>query len=133
MTVNVFIPTLNAGKRWSEVIENLRSQSYPVSEVVIVDSGSKDETLSEKFTQGFKIIAIDKKDFDHGGTRQMAVGQFPDADIYLFITQDAILANTRAVEIMVEAFKRNPRLGMVFGRQLPHKGAKELESHARLF
>lgn len=133
MTVNVYIPTLNAGGRWAEVVNMLRAQTYPVAKVIIIDSGSTDDTLAKDYVDGFQVINIDKKDFDHGGTRHMAVQQFPDADIYLFITQDAILADARVIENMINAFQDNPKLGMAYGRQLPHKGAKELESHARLF
>lgn len=133
MKVIVYIPTLNAGDRWPEVVEMLRRQTYPVSQKVLIDSGSEDGTLAEEHTKDFAIIKIDKKDFDHGGTRHLAVEQFPEADIYVFITQDAILAHEKAIEHLVNAFEHNPRLGMAYGRQLPHKGAKELESHLRLF
>lgn len=133
MKVTLFIPTLNAGEKWPLVLQQLKDQSYPVSKKVIIDSGSTDDTMKGNNTTGFEVIHIDKKDFDHGGTRQMAVERFPDADIFVFLTQDAILANGMAIENMVKAFENNPTLGMVYGRQLPHKGAKELESHARLF
>ncbi|HLT07352.1 MAG TPA: glycosyltransferase [Cyclobacteriaceae bacterium] len=133
MKVNVYIPTLNAGDKWEEAVSMLRSQSYPIQKTIIIDSGSKDDTLSDEYVGGFDIIHIDKKDFDHGGTRHMAIEQFPDADIYLFLTQDAILADTRAISTIIKAFDDNEKLGMVYGRQLPHKGAKELESHLRIF
>lgn len=133
MKVTVYIPTLNAGDKWPEVVESLRNQTYPVAQAVIIDSGSTDGTLDILDTGIFEIIHMDKKDFDHGGTRHMAVEEFPDADMYVFLTQDAILANDRAIENMVRAFQDNPKLGMVYGRQLPHRGARELESHARLF
>lgn len=133
MKVNVYIPTLNAGDKWAEAVNRLRMQTYPINKTIIIDSGSTDGTLSRELLQDFEILHIDKKDFDHGGTRHMAVGKFPDADIYLFLTQDAILANEQAVETLVRAFELNPKLGMAYGRQLPHKGAKELESHLRIF
>lgn len=133
MKVIVYIPTLNAGDKWREALRQLRLQTYPISQTVIIDSGSTDGTLSPELIEGFKLISIDKKDFDHGGTRHMAIEKFPEADIYVFLTQDAILADKQAIENMVRAFELDPRLGMVYGRQLPHKGAKELESHARIF
>lgn len=133
MKVTVYIPTLNAGNKWPTVLEKLQNQSFPVQLSVIIDSGSTDRTLELINSDRFKIIHIDKKDFDHGGTRQMAVEKFPDADIYVFLTQDAILANEQAIENMVRAFEENSKVGMVYGRQLPHQGAKDLESHARLF
>lgn len=130
--VNVYIPTLNAGKIWEEVVKKLTEQTYPISRVVIIDSGSTDGTL-EKIKGDFELISVDKKDFDHGGTRKMAINRYPDADICLFLTQDAIPANELAIENMVTAFDDHPKLGMVYGRQLPHKDAKTLESHARIF
>lgn len=133
MKVNVYIPTLNAGEKWDEAVKMLRLQTYPVAQTIIIDSGSTDGTISEELLQGFEILTIDKKDFDHGGTRHMAIERFPEADIYLFLTQDAILSDEKAIETMVNAFESDPTMGMVYGRQLPHKGAKELESHARLF
>jgi rhamnosyltransferase len=133
MKAFLYIPTLNAGEKWPEVVKSIRAQTYPISQKVIIDSGSTDHTLSDYFTAGFDIIRIDKSKFDHGGTRHMAVEKYPDGDIYIFLTQDAILADNQAIEHMVREFEGNPKLGMVYGRQLPHKGAKERESHARLF
>ncbi len=84
MKVIVYIPTLNAGEKWPLVIEKLQNQTYPVTQRVIIDSGSNDGTLERIDSEGFKIIKIDKRDFDHGGTRQMAVEKFSEADIYVF-------------------------------------------------
>ncbi len=133
MEVNLFIPTLNAGSIWPKVLDSILSQSYPIKHVVIIDSGSSDGTLEAASGEGFDFIHIDKASFDHGGTRQLGVEQFPDADIFVFLTQDAILADSHAIGIMVDAFQKNPSIGMAYGRQLPHLNAKVLESHARLF
>jgi rhamnosyltransferase len=108
-------------------------QNYPISRLVIIDSGSTDGTLDLINEETCDLIQIDKKDFDHGGTRQMAAETFPDADIFVFLTQDAILAEPDAISSMVHSFTENQELGLVYGRQLPHKNAKVLETHARLF
>ncbi|SFB49267.1 glycosyltransferase family 2 protein [Algoriphagus aquimarinus] len=133
MQVNLFIPTLNAGKIWKEVLDGVAMQNYPISRLIVIDSGSTDGTLDLLNEETCDLIQIDKKDFDHGGTRQMAVETFPDADIFIFLTQDAILAEPDAIAVMVKALEENPGLGMAYGRQLPHKNAKLLETHARLF
>lgn len=132
-TVHLFIPTLNPGMLWSTVIDSIKNQTYPIHKIIVIDSGSTDGTLEQTRNEDFQLISIDKADFDHGGTRQLAVSRFPDADIYIFMTQDAILASPDAIGSMVEIFEENPSLGMAYGRQLPHQGAKILESHARLF
>lgn len=133
MKVNLFIPTLNAGTIWKEVLTGIAMQNYPISRLIVIDSGSTDGTLDLINEETCDLIQIDKKDFDHGGTRQMAAERYPDADIFVFLTQDAILADPDAIKVMVEALEGNPELGMVYGRQLPHKNAKVLETHARLF
>lgn len=75
---------------------------------------------------------IDAKTFNHGGTRQMGADMFPDKDIYIFLTQDAILADEYAINNIVEVFN-NDNVGCAYGRQLPHKGATIFATHARLF
>ncbi|TXD78716.1 glycosyltransferase family 2 protein [Algoriphagus ratkowskyi] len=133
MKVNLFIPTLNAGEIWKEVLDGIAVQSYPISRVVIIDSGSTDGTLDLIKEYSYDLIQIDKKDFDHGGTRQMAAEKFSEADVFIFLTQDAILEEPDTIAKMVQALKENPELGMAYGRQLPHKNAKVLETHARIF
>ncbi|QNL52084.1 glycosyltransferase family 2 protein [Olivibacter sp. SDN3] len=133
MRTIVYIPTLNAGAVWTAVLAALNRQSLKPTKKVLVDSGSTDGTLSSKELTGFEVLTIDKKDFDHGGTRQLVINKFPDADIYIFLTQDAILADQYALEKLVQAFINDSTIGVAYGRQLPHKGAKTLEAHARLF
>ncbi|GAB3660171.1 O antigen biosynthesis rhamnosyltransferase RfbN [Echinicola sediminis] len=133
MKINLFIPTLNAGAKWHKALKQIAVQSVSFNHKVIIDSGSTDGTLEDPLLQDFTVLKIDKRNFDHGGTRQWAVQQFPDADIFVFLTQDAILANPDSVEKLVKTFENMPKLGLAYGRQLPHLGAKTLESHARLF
>ncbi|MBN7809339.1 glycosyltransferase family 2 protein [Algoriphagus sp. H41] len=133
MKVNLYIPTLNAGPRMEEVVNGLKAQSYPIHRLVVVDSGSTDGTLAYFRDLPHDLIRLDKKDFDHGGTRHRAIEAFPDADIFVFLTQDAIPDNADGLEKMVAAFQANPKLGMCYGRQLPHHGAKVLEAHSRIF
>ncbi|MGF1637628.1 MAG: glycosyltransferase family 2 protein [Cyclobacteriaceae bacterium] len=133
MKVNLFIPTYNAGTKWIQVVDSIRSQTITFNRKVIIDSGSDDGTLADHLIADFELIQIDKRSFDHGGTRQMAVETYPDADVFVFMTQDAILAQENAIERLVDEMKNNPKLGMVYGRQLPHINAKTLETHARLF
>ncbi|MEH6307405.1 glycosyltransferase [Olivibacter sp. CPCC 100613] len=133
MKTILYIPTLNAGRLWSSVIQGINKQLIQPDRIVIIDSGSTDDTLLHPSMKDFEIIHIDKKDFDHGGTRQMAVNRFPDADLYLFLTQDAILANEHSLGNLIKVFDENPQVGVAYGRQLPHIGSKGLETHARLF
>lgn len=57
---------------------------------------------------------------------------FPDADIVIFLTQDAVLADSLAVKNIIKAFD-DSQVGVAYGRQLPRPAAGIIESHARLF
>ncbi|WP_228527743.1 glycosyltransferase [Pararhodonellum marinum] len=133
MKINLFIPTLNAGALWPAVLKGINSQTVAFHKKIIIDSGSTDNTLHLPSIKEFEILSIDKNDFDHGGTRQLAVERYPQADVYLFLTQDAILAHPDAIANLIKPLDADPSLGVVYGRQLPHIGAKVLEAHARHF
>ncbi len=62
----------------------------------------------------------------------MGVEKFPDKDVYIFLTQDVVLADEFAIENLVKIF-RNENIGCAYGRQLPHKNAGVFGSFARLF
>lgn len=131
-SVNLYIPTLNAGHRWKAVLQALDQQPYPINNRVIVDSGSADNTVSDARAAGYEVLHVAASDFDHGATRQFAVEQYPEADIYVFLTQDATPAHANTLTRIIRAFD-NPHVGVAYGRQLPRPNATISEAHARLF
>ena len=131
-TVNIYIPTFNAGSRWKAVLQALNRQTYPINCNILVDSGSSDNTVAAARDAGFQVLRVDSADFDHGGTRQFAVEQYPEADIYVFFTQDAVPADADTLTHIVQVFD-DPEVGIAYGRQLPNPDATVLEAHARLY
>lgn len=130
--IALLIPTLNAGDRWLNTLNSVNDQSFNTFEKIIIDSGSSDGTVSLAEQFGFKIININKSDFNHGKTRQQLVDLSGNVDICIFLTQDAILASPDSISNIIKVFN-DAEIGMAYGRQLPHKNAKILESHARLY
>lgn len=57
----------------------------------------------------------------------------PEADIVVFLTQDAVLATPHAIERLVDAFSADAKVGAAYGRQLPHVDAGPIGVHARRF
>ena len=131
-SIAVLIPTLNAGKAWLKFLENIQAQSVEIRKRIILDSGSSDETVALAKKYGFDILTIDKKDFDHGYARQILADAATDCEILIYLTQDSLLKDSNSIQNLVLSFD-NPSIGLAYGRQLPHKGAKTLETHARLF
>jgi rhamnosyltransferase len=132
LKVSILIPTLNAGKEWLKVLESINEQNYEFEKKIIVDSGSTNNTVGLAKEFGFEVIEIDKKEFNHGATRQLLVNRSLNSDLCVFLTQDAILASSESISDIVKVFY-DPEVGMAYGRQLPHINAKPLEIHARVF
>jgi rhamnosyltransferase len=128
----VVIPTLNGGHRLDGLLRSLSIQTYQPDQKVIVDSGSRDQTVAAAKSYGFDIVTIDHKDFNHGATRQMLVEMVAESDLVIFFTQDAILANHNSLEKLVACLD-DPKIGAAYGRQLPNHDANRLEAYARLF
>ena len=72
--VGVVIPTCNAGKHWTDLSNGLRLQGIPANQVLIADSSSDDGTRELAKAEGYQVFRIDRCDFNHGGTRQLALG-----------------------------------------------------------
>ena len=129
--VTAIVPTYNAGSNFSKFMEVLCNQVSQLN-ILVVDSSSDDETLSIAHQYGVKIIGICRKTFSHGGTRQMAVDSLKEVDIVVFLTQDAILANSDSFNKILGHFTDN-EVAAVCGRQLPRVQASVIESHARIY
>lgn len=132
LRIFILIPTLNAGKRWIELLNSIGIQSIEISKKIIVDSGSTDKTVALAKQNGFDVININKSDFDHGRTRQLLANNAVEADVLIYMTQDCILADKNSIEFLVNALK-DEEVAISYGRQLPHFSAKLLEAHSRLF
>lgn len=130
--IQVIIPIYKPDHKLIELLKKIKEQSIEDIPVLIIDSGSNDEYKSEIKNMNCLVKKIDVKTFNHGGTRQMGANMFPDKDIYIFLTQDAILANEKSIENIVKVFN-NSNIGCAYGRQLPHKNASLFSIYARLF
>lgn len=130
--VAVIVPTYNSERDWPAFSAGLRMQKLDPSQVLIVDSSSKDRTVELAAAEGFRTLVIPQSEFNHGGTRQLGLRYFPEARIAVYLTQDAVLRDENAIDRLVQVFS-NPEVGAAYGRQLPRKGAGPLEAHARLF
>lgn len=129
--VTLIIPTRNGEEDLARLLESVAEQTRRC-DVFVVDSSSSDRTADVASANGAIVSVIPVSEFNHGGTRQKMVVANPDYDVYVFMTQDAYLADCYAVERLIAPFS-DEDVGVVCGRQLPHDGANPLAEHARLF
>jgi rhamnosyltransferase len=130
--IGLLVPTLNAGDLWETWLKAFGQQTLKPDYLLVIDSSSSDNTAALSRDHGFAVQIIPKSEFNHGGTRQFGVNQLADAEIIVFLTQDALLANTDAIERLVAVFE-DENVGAAYGRQLPHVNAGAIAAHARLF
>jgi rhamnosyltransferase len=130
--VAVVVPTYNARKHWLGLRDGLKAQGLPAGQVLILDSSSEDGTRELASAEGYQVFRIDRLDFNHGGTRKLALDLVPWAQIVVYLTHDAFLATPDALDRLLSAFE-DPEVAAAYGRQLPRAGAGSIEAHARLF
>jgi len=130
--VGLIVPTLNAGMLWDAWLKAFELQTRKPDYLLVIDSSSSDDTAAMARAQGFDVHVISKSEFNHGGTRQFGVNTLAAADIIVFLTQDALLANPDAIAKLVATFE-DEKVGAVYGRQLPHRNAGPIGAHARHF
>ncbi|MBQ7705046.1 MAG: glycosyltransferase family 2 protein [Selenomonadaceae bacterium] len=122
MNCGLVIPTLNAGSNFEKLLQQINSQTLPTKKL-IVDSESTDGTpeLAQKF--GFEVLKVQRKNFNHGATRQSALEKILPLDVIIFLTQDIFLKNETTLENLVKIFETDSEVGLSYGRQLPHSNA----------
>lgn len=133
MKIDVIIPTYKPGKEFQELIHRLQRQSYPIHKIIIINTETgvfPDELEMEPYQ--LEIMHIRQEEFDHGGTRNMGAS-ISEADIVLYMTQDAVPADEQLVEIFANVFEKNSDVGIAYGRQLPREDCNVIERYTRRF
>lgn len=132
MKVALIIPARNAGAHLDRLLPALTAQTLQPDTVLVVDSSSTDDTVSRFRQFGARVEVIAAQQFNHGGTRRWASEQV-DADALILLTQDAIPASPQTFANLIQELEEDPRIGLAYGRQLPHPGAGILEAQSRHF
>jgi rhamnosyltransferase len=121
----VVIPTRDGGPRLREVLEALRGQdTRRVVEVVAVDSGSRDDTVSTLRAGGARVLSVPAPSFDHGLTRNEGIAAARGALVVL-LTQDAVPAGAGWLEALLAPLQ-DPAVAGVYARQVPRPEATAL-------
>ena len=131
-SLGVIVPTFNAAANWQALQSSIDAQGLSPEQVLVIDSSSTDDTPALAAEAGYQFFRIPKHEFNHGGTRQLALWHMPRANVLLYLTQDAVPASRHSFARLFAAFS-DPEVGAAYGRQLPREGADPIERHARLF
>lgn len=122
--VSVLIPTKNGGVLFDEVLGAIRRQKDVDVDLVVVDSGSRDETLDIAKAHDARIVRIAPETFNHGATRDLALRE-ARADVAVLMTQDATAGDESMLARMAAAFD-DPAVGGAYVRQVARPDADVL-------
>lgn len=152
-TVDLLIPTYKPNKDLFRLLGRIRKQDYPVRKIYIVNTDEQywDPAIEEEYPEVI-VTQIPEDAFDHGGTRH-AMAKRSEADLLLFMTQDALPADTHMVGNLAAQFQetrsgeknvhaggknappadRGVRVAAAYARQVPKRGAGVLDQMSRSF
>lgn len=113
--VSVVIPCYNQAHYLGEAIESARRQTHPDVEIIVVDDGSKDNTLEvARSYQGVRAVA--QANQGQGAARNRGLEHATGAYVVFLDSDDRLLP--QAFEIALELFDAHPDCAFVTGRCL---------------
>ena len=124
--VSIVLPTLNGMATLPAVMAALDAQDFAGGvERVAVDSGSTDGTAAWLRDRVDRLIEIPAMQFNHGLTRNLAIGAARGSLVVLLV-QDAVPASRTWLSALVAPFAVRPELAGVSARQRPRPDAGAL-------
>jgi len=129
--ISIVIPTYNGGKVFAQCLEKITQQNFSGQiQLVVIDSGSTDETPMLAKKAGAIVKGIDKSLFHHSRTRNEAL-RWVEFDHVVYMVQDAIpCSNTWLFDLkqaLVKGkfyrFSDENDVVAVYIRQIPHDDA----------
>ncbi len=116
--LSVGIPTWNGGPRFREVLGALARQDVEGGfQLVVVDSSSRDGTPEAAAAAGARLIGIPQGEFNHGRTRNVALGA-AGGELVALLTQDALPMDESYLSRLSLPYQ-DPRVDGVYARQFP--------------
>ncbi|RRB04232.1 glycosyltransferase family 2 protein [Larkinella rosea] len=126
MTCSLIIRAFNEEAHIGKLLNGIQQQEIGIDlEVILVDSGSKDNTVRIAESYGAKIVRIRPEEFSFG--RALNIGcQHATGDILLFASAHVYPVYTNWIDQMVKPFE-DPKVALTYGRQIGNSQSKYSE------
>lgn len=132
LKTDIIIPTYRPGAEFEKTLSRLSLQTEKAEHLIVINT--EEEFWDRKFEEawpGMIVKHIRKKEFNHGGTRDLAA-KLSDADILVFMTMDACPADDTTIEKLIRPIVEH-RAAVSYARQVPAADADEIEKITREF
>ncbi len=128
--VSAVIRALNEGKHIGRLLKGFEQQTVKLDEIILVDSGSTDDTVAIAEAGGCTVVHIDKSEFSFGRALNRGCAA-ATGDILLFASAHVYPVYDTYVEHIVNAFDRD-RVAIAYGRQVGDERTKFSEARVML-
>lgn len=127
--VSIVIPTKDGSDDLRRCLQAIQAQRLddPV-EIVIVDSGSRDDSVAVAREFGARVVEIAAASFTHGGSRNLGAST-AQGEILVFISQDAVPVGDSWLAQLIGPLRSNATLAGTYGRQLARPDATPPEAY----
>lgn len=133
-SLDLIIPTFLPDQKLDLLLERIRKQTVQPERILLLNTvvdGREDivDSYIEKYD--VEVHPIQKKDFDHGGTRHYGA-ELSNAEYLMFMTQDAVPTDTKLIENLMKGFDEES-VTLCYARQMAGKHGDVLEKYTREF
>jgi glycosyltransferase involved in cell wall biosynthesis len=128
--VSAVIRAYNEGQHIGRLLEGLSQQTVKLDEIILVDSGSTDNTVAIAKASGCTVVHIAKEEFSFGRALNRGCAA-ASGDILLFASAHVYPVYDTYVEHIVSAFEREA-VAIAYGRQVGDERTKFSESRVML-
>lgn len=128
--VSAVIRAYNEGQHIGRLLEGLEQQTVKPDEIILVDSGSTDDTVAIARAGGCSIIHIDKSEFSFGRALNRGCAE-ATGDILLFASAHVYPLYDSHVAHLISAFDRDG-VAVAYGRQVGDERTKYSETRVML-
>ena len=127
---SIIIRTFNEGKHLEKLLDSILMQEYKDFELIIVDSGSTDNTLEIARKYDVKIIPIKQEDFSFGYSLNIGCKE-AEGEFLVFVSAHTFPMDYKWLCNLIIPFE-DEKVGMIYGRQIGHETTKISEERDML-
>ncbi len=136
MTVDVLIPVYKPDRRFARLLAMLGKQTVKPDRIIVMNTEQSYWREEYRKVPGLEVHHLSREEFDHGATRNQAAS-CSDADVMIFMTDDAVPRDSHLVERLLEALAgtgpKGETIAVAYARQLPDKDCRTIERYTRMF
>ena len=132
--IDVVIPTLNCANKLSKCIKSLKRQRYGGNlKMIVVDSGSIDDTVSVAKNNGCRVYTLPGKHSDGvNGARQFGIDK-GDSEFVWLVDSDNYLVEDDVADRLMKPFFFDPSIQMTMPEPLVDKTLSTFNNYLSLY